>query len=137
MLAAICYAADVVMVVASVTSAEVMVAEVIAKLKEVGSTVGAEKTHWTSHPKMMDTSIGVDGLAVLWEKVLEFVGSKTEMQVTSFEFFMGPKSAALERCKNHNVAGFSLECERVDDGQGTKRQNCELECECGGERDLE
>ena len=62
-LAAICCADDVVLVAAS-----------------VAPSVGAEKTHWTSHPKMMDTSIGVDGLTVLWEEVLEFVGS--EMQDT-------------------------------------------------------
>ena len=31
---------------------------------------------WTSHPKMIGTSIRVGGLAVLWEEVLEFVGSK-------------------------------------------------------------
>ena len=48
-------------------STDVMVAEVIAKMKEVGLTVGAEKTHWTSHPKMMDASM---------EEVLGFVGSK-------------------------------------------------------------
>ena len=41
---------------------------------------------------------------------------------------------APEHCKNPNVAGFSLELERVDDGQGTKRQTCERECENGGER---
>ena len=46
---------------------------------------------------------------------------------------MAPKNAAPEQCKNPNVAGFSLEFERVDDGQGAKRQNCELECENGGE----
>ena len=45
-----------------------MVTEVIAKLKEVGLTVGAQKTHWTSQPKMVDKSIMVDGLAVLWRK---------------------------------------------------------------------
>ena len=44
-LAAICYADDVVLVAASVAAAEVMVAEKIAKLKGVGLTVGAEKTH--------------------------------------------------------------------------------------------
>ena len=42
-LAAICHADDVIL-----AAAEVMVAEVIAKLKEVGLTVGAEKTLWTS-----------------------------------------------------------------------------------------
>ena len=82
MLSAICYAGDVVLVAASVA---VMVAEVIAKLHEVGQSVGAQKTHWTSHPKMIDRSIVVDRPAVLWEEVLEFVGSKVcwmEMQDT-------------------------------------------------------
>ena len=51
-----------------------MVSEVIEKLKEVGLTVGAKKTHWTSFPKMMDKNIMVDGSAVVWEEVLEFVG---------------------------------------------------------------
>ena len=67
-LSAICNADDVVLVAASVAVAEVMVAEVIAKLKEVGLSVGAQETHWTSHPKMMDTSIVVDGLAVVWDR---------------------------------------------------------------------
>ena len=179
MLAAICYADDVVLVAASVAAAEVMEAEVIAKLKEVGLFVGsvaaaevmeaeviaklkevglfvgAQKTHWTSHPKMIVRCIVVDGLAVLWEEVLEFViegvfGRKCKIrdctQISSsqqvsgeveirFDFFMAPKNAAPEHCKNHNVAGFSPEFERVDDGQGTKREHCELEWESGGERD--
>ena len=45
MLAAICYADDVVF-----DAAEVMVAEVIAKLKEVGSTDGAEKNTLDESP---------------------------------------------------------------------------------------
>ena len=74
-LAAICYADDVVLIAVSVSAAETMVSEVIEKLKEVGLTVGAQKTHWTSFPKMMDKNITVDGSAVVWEEVLEFVGS--------------------------------------------------------------
>ena len=54
---------------------------------------------------------------------------------TCSEFFMASKNAAPEHCNNYNVAGFSLEFERLDDDQGTKRENCELECENGGERD--
>ena len=50
----------------SVVAAEVMVTE----------NIGSQKTHWTSHPKMVDNSIMVYRLAVLWEEVLEFVGSK-------------------------------------------------------------
>ena len=34
-----------------------------------------------------------------------------------------------------DVAGFSLECECLDDDQDTKRQHVELECENGGKRD--
>ena len=67
-LSAICYADDVVLVAATFAAAEVM--------EEVGLSVRAQKTHWTSHPKMIDRSIVVDGLAVLWEEVLELVGSK-------------------------------------------------------------
>ena len=74
-LAAICCADDV-LVAVSMSAAERKVTEVIAKLKEVGLSAGAHKTHWTSYPKMMDKSIMVDGLAVLWEEVLDFVGSK-------------------------------------------------------------
>ena len=46
------------------------------KLREVELTLGAEKTHWTSHPKV-DSSIVVDGLAVMWEEVWEFVSRRT------------------------------------------------------------
>ena len=74
-LAAICYADDVVLIAVSVSAAETMVSEVIEKLIEVGLTVGAQKTHWTSFPNMMDKNITVDGSAVVWEDVLEFVGS--------------------------------------------------------------
>ena len=70
------FALAVVLVAVSMSAAEILVSEVIAKLKEVGLSVGAQKTHWTSFPKMMDKCIMVDGLAVLWEEVLEFVGSK-------------------------------------------------------------
>ena len=151
-LAAIRYADDVVLVAVSMSAAEIMVTEVIAKLQEVGLSVGAQKTHWTSYPKMMDKNIMVDGLAVLWEEVLEFVGVKGVLgrerktrdrtQIcssqhmydeveTSSEFFKDSQVVEAEHCKNYNVAGLSLEFECSDVGQGPKRQNCELECEDG------
>ena len=46
-----------------------VLSEVTEKLKEVGLTVGAQRTHWTSYPKMMDKNITVDGSAVVWEEV--------------------------------------------------------------------
>ena len=49
------------LVAVSMSAAEIMVTEVIAKLKEVGLSVGAQKTHWTSCPKIMDKRIMVDG----------------------------------------------------------------------------
>ena len=97
----------------------------------------------------------VDGLAVLREEVLEFVGSKVCLDgnarhaiahrsaqankcvakwrpVLSSSWLS--KVVAVEQSKNYNVAGFSLEFECLDDDQGPKRQNCELEYEDGGER---
>ena len=44
-LAAICYADDVVLIAVSMSAAEIMVKEVIEKLKEVGMTVGAQKNN--------------------------------------------------------------------------------------------
>ena len=53
---------------------------------------------------------------------------------TSSEFFMATQVVEAEHCENYNVAGLFLEFECLDDGQSPKRQNCELECEDGGER---
>ena len=51
-----------------------------------------------------------------------------------FEFIMAPKDVALEHCEIDSVAGFSVEFERVDDSESSKRQNIELECENGCKR---
>ena len=56
MLAGNFYADDVVLAAAPDAAAEVMVAEVIQHLREVGLAVGAEITRWSSHP---------DGLAAM------------------------------------------------------------------------
>ena len=48
---------------------------------------------------------------------------------------MAPEEVALEHSEIDNVTGFSVEFERVDDGESPKRHNFELECENGGERD--
>ena len=44
-----------------------------------------------------------------------------------------PRLLRLNIVQNFNVAGRPLEFECLDDGQGTERQNCELERENGGE----
>ena len=133
-----------------------IVAEVIAKLKEVGLTFGAEKTHWTSHPKIMDTSIEVDGLAMLWEEVLEFVGSKVCLDgrvrnaiahrsaqankrlanwrpVSSSSWL--PRKLRLSIVNSSMWQAFLWSLKRVNEGERPKRQIFELECENGGERD--
>ena len=38
----------------------------------------------------------------------------------SFEFIMAPEDVALEHCEINNAAGFSVEFERVDDGENSK-----------------
>ena len=138
-LAAICCADDVVLIAVSMDAAESTVSEVIEKLKEVGLTVGAQKTHWTSFPKM-DQHILVDGSAVGWEEVLEFVRSRcvwtgmhdmrshTELAqankcrakwTTCVDFPMAPQIVAVEHRQDYDVAGLLLELECLDDGQGT------------------
>ena len=52
---------------------------------------------------------------------------------TCVEFPMAPQIAAVEHRKSYDVAGFPLELECLDDGQGTEGRNCELERENGGE----
>ena len=96
-LAAICYADGVVLAAALVAAVEVMVADVIAKLKEVGLSVGAQKTHWTSHPMMTDRSIVVDGLAVLWEEVLELMGLKVCLGGNA-RYAIAHRSAQANKC---------------------------------------
>ena len=97
-LAAICYADDVVLIAVSVSAAETMVSEVIEKLKEVGLTVGAQKTHWTSFPKMMDKHITVDGSAVVCEEVLEFVGSMVCLDGNA-RHAIAHRSAQANKCR--------------------------------------
>ena len=140
-LAAICYADDVVLIAVSVSAAETMLSEVIEKLGEVG--LSAQKTHWTSFPKMMDKNITVDGSAVVWEEVLEFVGSMVCLDGNArhaiahrtaqankcrakwklvLNYPRLPRLLRLNTIKDYDVAGFPLEFECLDDGQGTERK---------------
>ena len=140
-LAAICYAEDRVLAAASVAAAEVMVARVIAKLKEVGLTVGAEVLiHWTSHPKMVDASI-VGWLCSVVGRSVGICVSGWECatcdcaQISSSEQMLGEMANRVEQRKIDIVAGFSVELELVDVGESSKREDLELECENGGKRD--
>ena len=81
---------------------------------------------------------GIDGVS-RWEcKTCNRTQNSSSQQMpckmeTCVEFSMAPQIAAAEHRKNYDVAGLSLELECLDDGQGTERQNCELERENGGE----
>ena len=81
---------------------------------------------------------GIDGVS-RWEcKTCNRTQNSSSQQMpckmeTCVEFSMAPQIAAVEHRKNYGVAGLSMELECLDDGQGTERQNCELERENGGE----
>ena len=81
-------------------------------------------------------------MAVLWAEVLEFVGSKVcgwkckirdctqicpseqvfvEMETRS-EFLVAPKEVAHGHCEVYNVTGFSLQLERMDDGESPREK---------------
>ena len=49
-----------------------------------------------------------------------------------FEFIMAPEEVAVDYCEIDNVAGFSVDFERVDDGESSRGQN-RGECENGFE----
>ena len=126
-LAAICYAEDM-FLAAALVAAEVMVARVIAKLKEVGMTVGAEKIHWTSHPKMVDASI-VGWLCSVVEEVSEFVCLDGNARLA-----IAHRSAQANKClaKWRTVSSSSwlprkllLNSVKSDIGESSKRQELE------------
>ena len=142
-LAATCCADDVVLVAVSKSAAEIMATEVIAKLKEVGLSVGAQKTHWMSFPKMMDKkhhggwtgcvvggSSGVCGVKGVLGRECQTrdcsqICSSQHMYgevETSSEFLMAAQVVEVEGCKNYNVAGLSLEFECLDDGRRPERE---------------
>ena len=68
-----------------------------SKIEGSGFDSWCRKTYWTSHSKMMDGSIGVDGLAVLWEEVLEFVGPKVHLDGNA-RHATAHKSAQSNKC---------------------------------------
>ena len=80
---------------------------------------------------------GIDGV-FRWEcKTCNRAQNSSSQQMpckmeTCVEFSLAPQIATFEHRKNYDVAGFSMELECLDDGQGTERQNCELERENGG-----
>ena len=149
-LAAICYADDVVLIAVSKSAAEIMVTEVIAKLKEVGLSVGAQKTHceddgqkhggWTGCVVGGSSGVcGVKGVLGRERKTCDRSQICSSQQMygeveISSEFLIAAQVVEVESCTNYNVASLSLEFECLDDGQGPERQNCELECEDGGTR---
>ena len=77
---------------------------------------------------------GIDGVSG-WEcKTCDRTQNSSSQQMpckmeTCVDFAMAPQIAAVEHRKNYDVAGFPLELECLDDGQGTEGQNCELERE--------
>ena len=81
---------------------------------------------------------GIDGVFGRECKTCDRTQNSSSQQMSSkmetcVEFSMAPQIVAVEHCKDYDVAGLPLELECLDDGQGTERQNCELERENGGE----
>ena len=101
---------------------------------------------------MMDTSIVVDGLAVLWEEVLEFVGSKVCLDGNA-RHAIAHRTAQANKCMTKwrpvlrstwlprmmrlNIAKTSMwqaflwSSSVWDDIEIVKRHSCKLECETG------
>ena len=74
-LSAVCYADDILLAAHTREQLEAMINDVVAKLKEIGLGVGAEKSHWTSTPPPELEQLNVDECEVTWEDSLTFVGT--------------------------------------------------------------
>ena len=162
-LAAICYADDVVLIAVSVSAAEKMVSEVIEKLKEVGLTVGAQKTHWTSFPEddgqkhharwigssqqMSGCGVGgsfgvcgIDGVSGRECKTCDRTQNSSSQQMsgeieTCVEFSMALQIVAAEHCKDYTTMwqAFLWSSSVWTTVKAQRDINCELERENGGE----
>ena len=152
-----------VLVAASVVAAEVMVAEVIAKLKRGLVCLLVHRTHWTSHPKMIDRSIVVEGLAVFVGGSRNLWGPKVCLDGNA-RYAIAQRSAQANVCLAKWERPFvrspcSQECPRNGAPEHCKKPQCgqvflwglsvwttvnaqrdkhfELECENGGQTWLE
>ena len=73
-LCAICYADDIILISSSKADLERMVSETIAGFQDVGLDVGADKTHWTSWPAALGSTLRAGRCDVSWSPHLTFVG---------------------------------------------------------------
>ena len=87
-LCVVCYADDVVLLATSKQSLSIMVLEVVYALEEVGLSVSAGKSHWTSWPRHPGDSFRIGPDDILWEARLTFVGTVLD--------FSGSSSAAVD-----------------------------------------
>ena len=142
-LAAICYADDVVLIAVSVAAAETMVSERSDRKTERGWTDGwrtentldefPEDDGQKHHGGRIGCDVGgsfgvcgIDGVSGRECKTCDRTQNSSSQQMpckmeTCVEFPMAPQTAAIEHRKDYDVAGFPLELECLDDGQGTER----------------
>jgi hypothetical protein len=80
---AVCYADDIILAAHTREHLELMIADVIAKLKEIGLGVGAEKSHWSSTPAQEGAQLNIEGALLPWESSLTFVGTILDLSGNS------------------------------------------------------
>jgi hypothetical protein len=78
-LTAVCYADDIVLAASSKEHLEAMISDVVEGLREIGLGVGADKSHWTSTPRLDGETLSVDSGAIEWEETLTFVGTVLDL----------------------------------------------------------
>ena len=82
---AVCYADDVILLASSKARLERMVADTMVAFSQVGLEVGAEKTHWSSIPRMPSAALRVGTERVAWTSHLTFVGGVVSFDNNSAE----------------------------------------------------
>ena len=76
---AVCYADDIVLLSSRKEDLHQMIQEVIHGFGEVGLSIGAAKTHWTSLPSMPGETLEVLDVQVRWEPDFTFIGTVIDL----------------------------------------------------------
>ena len=95
---AVCYADDIILVSSCKADLHRMLHEVVEAFLEVGLSIGARKTHWSSFPAHPGTFLDVLGVHIPWEPDLTFVGtiiSPSGSETKSIDYRMAQANKAL------------------------------------------
>ena len=77
------YADGIILIAANKKQLELMIKDLVEAFGNIGLTLGAAKTHWTSTPAQEHEKIQVEDCEVQWESTITFVGTVLDLTGSS------------------------------------------------------